>query len=44
LVRVALDSDEYVFCIMGLSDVIEFILNVGAEVCIHMAIIEEVSS
>jgi len=42
LVRVVLDSNEYVFYIMGLSDVVEFVLNAGAEVCIHIAIIEEV--
>ena len=27
---------------MRLSDVVEFVLNAGAEVCIHIAIIEEV--
>lgn len=42
MVRVVLDSNEYVFYIMGLSDVVEFILNAGAEVCVHTAIIEEV--
>ena len=42
MVRVVLDSNEYVFYIMGLSDVVEFVLNAGAEVCIHIAIIEEV--
>jgi len=31
-----------VFYIVGLSDVVEFVLNAGAEVCIHIAIIEEV--
>ena len=37
-----MDSNEYVFYIMGLSDVVEFVMNAGAEVCIHIAIIEEV--
>ena len=37
-----MDSNEYVFYIMGLSDVVEYVLNSGAEVCVHIAIIEEV--
>jgi len=30
-----------VFYIMGLSDVVEFVLGAGAEICIHVAIMED---